>query len=173
METALEYMQRRFAEDNWELKNPHWSTVDMEYVLKEIVRPAPLNWDTEPMLCALRGENSEEQFEVMIKKKRAGDRYDYFTKAALVCDGTLVFWLTLFTEIVQKLINGNTYYTLAFKEISPFGYRFIYEVDEAVMLSQCDESFAPEDKPWMCASFQLYLPIKFSVERLGEQHGKE
>lgn len=176
METALEYIQRRLKETNFEPRNPHWSTVSMEDVLKEIIRPEALNWGVDPLDLTVSGTNNEGEhysYDTSIKKKNPSDEYDYYTMVSLVCDGTMAFWHELLGKAAYRLVKGETYYTLGFKEESPSGYRFIYEVDEAVMLSEYDASFAPEGKPWMCSSFQLYVPIKFSVERLGDKDGKE
>ena len=126
-------------------------------------------------------ENSEEFFDVVLKQIRRysiiseddsmtynvnisfnpdGD-FQYFTSETAVTDGTLFFIVKLINRCVNKVIGAQTYYA----PIGPFKDKdeVSYTVGNFIIISEIDDKFAPEDKPWCTNRITVMLPLKYSI----------
>lgn len=110
----------------------------------------------------IHGENGKT-FEVNIIHDPEAD-FEYFTTETCRCDGTATFLAELYSKIVTKLLNAETYYTPGFVPKSDddvWNYGLNYIVGDFVFNNEYDEKrFGTKEKPWLYSRWTVMLPIK-------------
>lgn len=95
-------------------------------------------------------------------------KFEYFTSASSIHDGTIMFVRELIDECIMHVVTGSTHS----KNIRPpqDGDTILYTVGNLVILNEFDESgtkFAPVEKPYLTERTTVALPIKMKILRRG------
>ena len=105
---------------------------------------------------------------VIIIQYDSKSEFQYFITKQCICDSTLLFEIQNMQNIINKIINLETYYSPILPddfEQYPWKYDLIYTVGDFVSGMEIDNKFAPEDKPWMTCRFTSMLPVKMEFVR--------
>ena len=171
-ESATDYILRRLKENECALVNPQISEEPFLNILKMMRAwndECEVHYRDDGLLIEsdYNYEGKERKGFVLIKEKREPGEYTYYSHSSCLCDGTMVFWFDLANDMVKKLLCFGTYYMPMFDPATmrTEDYTLVYEIDNAVRITEYGEELAPEDKKWMCGRFGLFLPIRFSVEK--------
>ena len=113
-------------------------------------------------------KHSDNKYTLVVTIKYDPDAdFDYCTTNYQMNDGTTMFQLQAFGDILKKICRVETCYTPKFPEGGLKGdYKITYIVGDFVYIGYADDDNAPEDKKWMCWNQKTALPIKFDVEKL-------
>lgn len=95
--------------------------------------------------------------------------FDYFTSKQIVHDGTWLFVLECFEDIVKKIVKTETYYVP--KGPHDFGDTVKYTIGNFVWLEEYGDNFGGEK--WMNSRTTVLLPLKYerisNVDKKGEK----
>lgn len=170
MNKSLEYIKQRITDNNMvfgfnlnDIDNLHVNTMYDVYGYDlpfDNPQPILMNYDGSILAEIVYNPNAN---------------YDYFTMETCFCDGTLAFMNELMLKNIQKIMELKTAYSPAIEKIGAANlpdYKIIYEVGDFVCSIKNSESPDPE-RPWVCSKFTAYLPIKFTLTKLGTWRSKD
>lgn len=87
--------------------------------------------------------------------------FDYFTAETCVHDGTLIFIHQLVERCVAKVCQVSTFNINVGQPMD--GDKIKYTIGNLIVLNECGEKFAPNNKPWMCERATVLLPLKMEI----------
>lgn len=93
------------------------------------------------------------------------EKFDYFTSASSVHDGTLLFELELINDCIYNVILGKTYNKNIGEPKSNDTVH--YTVGNLVVLNEYDmdhNKFCSKDKPFLCERTTVLLPIRMNLK---------
>ena len=88
--------------------------------------------------------------------------FDYFTSDSFICDGTLIFLAESVDKMLRKILMLGTYNKSLGEP--PNGCTVNWIIGNAVILSEYDGDWIPEDKQWMRERITVLIPLKVWYE---------
>ena len=108
--------------------------------------------------------------EVSIKYDPEAD-FDYCVVDYQMNDGTLLFQLGAFEDILNKIIRLKTCCATKIPngELIDGDYKINYTIGDFVYAGYYDPDNAPEDNKWMSWNQKTVLPVKFDIKEVIKQ----
>lgn len=159
MSRSLEYIKNRLSSDGTTFSDRDMNKA-IECMLDQFVKLS--NGEIMKVPCRT---NDGKRFTVNLIYNPDAD-FEYFTSSVSIHDGTMLFVYGTIEDCINKILNLETYDSRkkSPEEIELNGCEITYTIGNIILINECDDKFAPEDKKWMRERTTVMIPLIYDCK---------